>query len=162
MRIKRILTTLLVALMMFSLVAVAAAAEEEKVTSFDINVEAVKGSTALSDGVFCNTEDGIELDFVLNIKSNPGVYLLTFNIVYDAEKLEFVSATNGTVIVNTDKGDLVRIEEVAPGTVKALCMSANGDVKTVDAALASVKFKVIGECFDSSVNSFKVEGMEFV
>ena len=90
MRIKRILTTLLIALMMCSMVAVtsfaAGADAQSDDDSFGIGVE-MSSDSLLSEGFVQNTEEGVTVDFTLKLVNNPGVSSITIKMAYDTDKL---------------------------------------------------------------------------
>ena len=106
MRIKRILTTLLIALMMFSIVAVTSFAAGEDVqnknASFDIEVS-MDSKSALSDSAVQNGDEGVTIDLTLKIVNNPGVSSIVVNLGYNKDKLALVDKHINTEVFAEDE-----------------------------------------------------------
>ena len=141
MRIKRILTTLLIALMMFSMVAVtsfaAGADAQSDDDSFGLGVE-MSSDSALSEGFVQNTEEGVTVDFTLKLVNNPGVTSISIDMVYDTDKLSPV-AENG--VINQEAFDSCQF---------ALSYARDG----------LIQLDIVGSCFedcDFITFSFKVD-----
>ena len=143
MRIKRILITLLVALMMFSLVAVSSAADETA-PSFDL-VTGVSSEHAISNGVISNGENGVEFDFVINVKSNPGVDLISMIVKYDTDVLTFVEGSVSSGLFDGEN------EARAQDNDGAISIALIGYGKTaVDTDLVTLSFALSSE-YDGAI-----------
>ena len=89
MQLKRIILSLLVAVMMISMAVVAVSAANTTVGTFDVRVEAVD-----AEGYLPVTSEGtVEAKIV--VTNNPGVSVATFDILFDTEEIEYVSNTAG-------------------------------------------------------------------
>ena len=109
MQLKRIILSLLVAVMMISMAVVAVSAANTTVGTFDVRVEAVD-----AEGYLPVTSEGtVEAKIV--VTNNPGVSVATFDILFNAEELEYVSNT---------AGDLYKLQFVKPVNSK-VCVATN-------------------------------------
>ncbi len=89
MQLKRILVSLLVAVMMISMAVFAASAADTGVGTLDIAVE-----SSDAEGYLPVTPGGT-LDVNIVVTNNPGVSVTSFEIVYDATALDYVSYVFG-------------------------------------------------------------------
>ena len=150
MRIKRILITLLVALMMFSLVAVASAAEESE-ASMEVVTE-VDAETKIDDGFFNNTDDGLELTYNVIVTKNPGISLLTLHVYYDPTVLTFVP-DSVTSEVFSEEG--IKLPPAAEEGNISIALIGDATTKETGVVLVSLKFTVPAD-FHGSVDSLTV------
>jgi hypothetical protein len=150
MRIKRILITLLVALMMFSLVAIASAAEESDAPLFEIEA-VIDSENAIKDGVLSNDEDGIELLYSVNVKTNPGIGIVTLRVNYDPEVLEWVSDFKASDIYADSK---IYVNDINGAIMVILDM--NGTNSETDVSLLTLKFKVAADFHGDDIESLTV------
>jgi flagellar basal body-associated protein FliL len=127
MQLKRILVSLLVAIMMISLVVVTASAEDATSTTFDVAVET---STATVDGVLVNPGSTFEVKVV--IENNPGAALTQITFTYNTAVLTPVDAdANGKPdIVQGDTYNYNQIFHIVDGTKGTILVISDTSVKT--------------------------------
>lgn len=97
MQLKKILVSILVAIMMFSLVALVATANDDVApTKPSINLVAELGSvTKVGDKNVISAGDTFE--YILKIENNPGISAFKFSINYDADSIQLVAEEIGSI-----------------------------------------------------------------
>lgn len=133
MQLKKILVSLLVAMMILSMAVVSASAA----TTFDVAVES--GSTAIEVG---NT---VEVNVVIN--NNPGAEAINVVVEYDAAVFELVEVTTTSDIYNFSDSELGHNGVVKADGKVTLISDLNtkaGDV-TKTGTIATITLKVIAE-----------------
>ena len=137
MQLKRILVSLLVAMMILSMATVAVSAAD---ATFDIAVESDSAAGA----------EVIEVNVV--IKNNPGVSKFQIVLEYDAEALTPVTGADGKVVVTA--GDIYSfgnsiisgvsgIDASVPGKITFLADPTNSKDITATGVIATISFKVV-------------------
>jgi hypothetical protein len=150
MQLKRILVSLLVAMMIISTGVIFASAEDAAVPTIAVETT----STADAEGnVPAKAGDTVEVNVV--IKNNPGIALIQFAVKYDADALTLVDGKVDTKdgIFNFDNALLGKngVNASTKGTITFLSdLSNTADVKT-NGKVATFKFKV-GDKVDGNVN----------
>lgn len=153
MQLKRILVSLLVAMMILS-TAVVAVSAEDTVTSATATLDiAVEASTA-------DVEAGDVVEVNVVIKNNPGVRCVLFTLAWDADHVTPVTGADGKVVVATSdiysfddsvldyNGVMINAEDIkfvsdignkenitATGTIATLSFKVNDDYKCSDGAI---------------------------
>ena len=128
MQLKRILVSLLVAIMMISMVVITASAEDATSTTFDVAVET--NSTASVNGVLVKPGDTLEVKVV--ITNNPGAALTQITFTYDTTVLTPVDAdADGKPdIVQGDTYNYNQIFHIVDGTKGTILVISDTSVKT--------------------------------
>jgi flagellar basal body-associated protein FliL len=150
MQLKRILVSLLVAMMIISTGIIFASAEDAAVPTIAVETT----STADAEGkVAAKPGDTIEVNVV--IKNNPGIALIQFAVKYDAKSLTLVDGKVDTKdgIFKFENALIGKngIDTSVAGTITFLSdLSSSTDVKN-DGKVATLKFKV-GDKVDGDIN----------
>ena len=149
MRIKRIVTILLVTLLMFSLATFASAAASDD-EFFEIAAEVKPAGAPSDDYDIFNHGDVIE--YTLKVSVNPGVRNVQILLEYDSANLEFLpQAAYESAVFSKDAGDrLGVVERINTLTNKPVItvtgmVDSNDPLNTVTDNLVTIKFKVIAE-----------------
>ena len=146
MRIKRILFTLLVALMMFSLIAVASfAANGPK----PLNVTAEINSSALSDDVSA-VKPGTDIELTIEIPENPGLSMLQLIVNHSESQMTYKECTNGVVF--GEAGDVLN----GNGFVQIDFVNESEEGALGSGKVVVVKFELVAD-FHGELD-FSVEG----
>lgn len=159
MQLKKILFSVLVAIMMFSLVALAVSADA---TTTTLDLVADTDSAIRSEGNVA-IKPGTSFSYTLSIANNPGVYGLQVYIGYNPEVVEFVEYKNyyadGTVF-DTDSSLFDVYGEVL-GEVKVAAMQPSDENGALvnnykQGTLVTLVFKVKAD-FDGDFNDLVIK-----
>ena len=125
MQLKKILFSVLVAIMMFSLVALAVSADA---TSTSLDLVADVESATESEGVVA-VKPGERFSYTVYVENNPGIASLQFTVSYNTEAIEYVEYNGnfyGTSREDLSKDKVVILE---PAGVKAYVQKAKELIK---------------------------------
>lgn len=168
MQLKKILVSLLVAIMILSTAVIGASAAEAVTTSakttFDIAVE-TKTTADAEGNVAAKAGDTVEVSVV--IKNNPGVALLQFTLKYDAETLTPVKGSDGKVAIESgiykfqdSVLGLNGIDTSVDGAIRLTADLSNKTDITETGAMLKLSFK-IGDKFDGTTKVEVVDEYAF-
>lgn len=146
MRIKRIITALLVTLLMFSLVAFAAAAEGDETLAL---VAEVKPVGASSDDLFA-FKNGDIVEYTIMVNSNPGVAEMQIFLGYDSTKLEFIKQDKyESAVFNEANGDRFGVTKTGNEFTNKVGVMITGfaleGLNTSTGTLVTLQFKILTE-----------------
>ena len=150
MQLKKILVSILVAIMMFSLVALVATANDEVAPtkpSIDLVAE-LDSVTKVGDKLVVS--EGETFKYVLKIENNPGIGSLKFSINYDADSIQLVAEEIGSIFTPSDEagGEEVFIPEgfevvkTTEGKITLQAYKVNFSETKDNGVLISFTFKV--------------------
>ena len=154
MQLKKILFSILVAIMMFSLVTLVATANNETNT-LDLVAEF---DSATESGGYNIVKPGETFNYVIKIASNPGISALQVKVSYDTSVLDYVGSKDGVIFTSSDRVD---IKEPTDGVVRFLGMKAELLNTLNDGVVVTLQFKV-NESFDGDITSLVVVEKDLV
>lgn len=168
MQLKKILVSLLVAIMILSTAVIGVSAADAVTTSakttFDIAVE-TKTTADAEGNVAAKAGDTVEVSVV--IKNNPGVALLQFTLKYDAETLTPVKGSDGKVAIESgiykfqdSVLGLNGIDTSVDGAIRLTADLSNKTDITETGAMLKLSFK-IGDKFDGTTKVEVVDEYAF-
>ena len=168
MQLKKILVSLLVAIMILSTAVIGVSAADAVTTSanatFDIAVE-TKTAADAEGNVAAKAGDTVEVSVV--IKNNPGVALLQFTLKYDAETLTPVKGSDGKVAIESgiykfqdSVLGLNGIDTSVDGAIRMTADLSNKTDITETGAMLKLSFK-IGDKFDGTTKVEVVDEYAF-
>lgn len=149
MQLKKILVSILVAIMMFSLVALVATANDEVApTKPSINLVAELGSvTKVGDKNVISAGDTFE--YILKIENNPGIGAFKFSVLYNAASVQIEKYELGKLFTPSLEGaeseDFPEMFDVDKNTAGKITLSGNklGFAETKEnGTLITITFKV--------------------